>query len=220
LRIRAILDEASVLADRRDLEMPQITPLNARYASALALSNLILSNTSVASRAGPVSTTTFLFDMNEVFESFLFTALRESLARHGGVVDRQVPGALDIAERPRLTFRADIVWRVNGKVRAVVDSNYKSLYATGSMPNADAYQMLAYCIGYGLHRGFLVYARDATTRTREHVIQRHGYVIDVRAVDVELQPAELLAEIDLLADAIAESARGPRVSLQQLEQTA
>jgi hypothetical protein len=66
--------------------------------------------------------------------------------------------------------------------------------------------MLAYCIGYGLDRGFLVYARDTQQRPRSHVIKRHGYVIDVRAVDVEEQPEQVLAQIDEIAAAIVESA--------------
>jgi 5-methylcytosine-specific restriction enzyme subunit McrC len=220
LRIRAILDEASVLTDRRRLPMPAITPLNSRYAAALTLSRLILSSVSIASRPGGVSVTSFVFDMNEVFESFLYTALRESLARHGGAVERQAAGQLDAGSPAGLGFRADIVWRVRGQVRAVVDSKYKSLYASvGSTPTPDAYQMLAYCIGYGLPRGFLVYARDSTARTRTHVIKRHPYVIDVRAVDVEQEPAELLRDIDRLADAVAASATAPSVRPGLIEQT-
>ena len=219
MRIRAILDEASVLIDRRAIALPQTTALNVRYAPALALSHLILTSTSVASRSGAVSTTSFLFDMNEVFESFLWTALRESLAaRYGGVVERQVPGTLD-SEPSGLGFRADIVWRANGLERAVIDSKYKSLYGSGSTPTPDAYQMLAYCIGYGLNRGFLVYAKDSIDHPREHIVKRHGYVIDVRAVDVELEPEALLQQIDHLADAVAASSLPRQEEPRALAQT-
>lgn len=210
LRVRALLDEVSVLPDRRAPELPAITRLNARYESALRLAHLILRHRSFAQESGKLAVTSFLFDMNEIFESFVYIALRESLRSAGGTVERQVPGALDEAERPRLRFLADIVWRRGGQVRAVIDSKYKSLYAGGSMPNADAYQMLAYCIGYGLDRGFLVYARDTQQRPRSHVIKRHGYVIDVRAVDVEEQPEQVLAQIDEIAAAIVESAAAER----------
>ena len=37
-------------------------------------------------------------------------------------------------------------------------------------PNADAYQMLAYCTGFELPQGFLVYARDTQQRSRLHHI--------------------------------------------------
>lgn len=206
LHLRAILDEASVLPERRRVELPPITRLNQRYEAALVLGKLILDGTSLRQERGPVAATSFLFDMNEVFESFVFTALRESLRRSGGIVDRQAAGALDIAEKPGLPFRADIVWRKHGIVRAVVDSKYKSLFAGGSMPNADAYQMLAYCVGFGVRRGFLVYARDSLAEPRVHEVKQHGYKIDVQAVDVEREPEELLRQIDRIAREIASSA--------------
>ena len=125
------------------------------------LGKLILDGTSLRQEHGATASTSFLFDLNEVFESFVFVALRESLRRFGGTVERQVTGALDVGPKPGLSFRADITWRRHGVVRAVIDSKYKSLHAGGTMPNADAYQMLAYCIGFAVRRGFLVYARDS-----------------------------------------------------------
>jgi 5-methylcytosine-specific restriction enzyme subunit McrC len=210
LHLSAALDQVTVLREHRRVALPRITRLNRRYEAALVLGKLILDGTSLRLERGRVVTTSFLFDMNEVFESFVFTALRESLRRFGGTVDRQAPGALDTAERPGLPLRADVVWRKQGVVRAVVDSKYKSLFAGSSMPNADAYQMLAYCIGFGVPRGLLIYARDSLDQPRLHVVKRHGYEIDVQAVDVELSPDELLTQIDDIADNLAARATGPR----------
>lgn len=61
------------------------------------------------------------------------------------------------------------------------------------------------CITLGIRRGFLIYAKDETQRTRSHHIKRHEYEIDVRAVDVEAEPAVLLAQIEEIADAVAAS---------------
>jgi 5-methylcytosine-specific restriction enzyme subunit McrC len=71
------------------------------------------------------------------------------------------------------------------------------------MPNADAYQMLAYCVALGLPRGLLVYAKDSGAETRLHTIRRHDYRIDVRAVDVELPPDRLLAQVRGIAETMA-----------------
>jgi 5-methylcytosine-specific restriction enzyme subunit McrC len=201
--LRAVLDEVTVLRNGRRVDRPPPTRLNQRYGPALILGKLILDGTSLRQERGKIAATNFLFDMNEVFESFVFAALRESLRRFGGVVQRQAPGALDTAEKPGLRLRADIVWRKHGAVRAVVDSKYKSLFAGSTMPNADAYQMLAYCIGFGVRRGFLVYARDSLERPRVHVIKRHGYEIDVQAVDVQQEPRNVLTDIDRVADKVA-----------------
>jgi 5-methylcytosine-specific restriction enzyme subunit McrC len=71
------------------------------------------------------------------------------------------------------------------------------------MPNADAYQMLAYCIALGLRRGYLIYAKESGAGNHRHRVVRHGYEIEVRAVDVELEPEQLLTQVDGLADAVA-----------------
>ena len=71
------------------------------------------------------------------------------------------------------------------------------------MPNADAYKMVAYCITLGIRKGFLICAKDEEERSRRHVVEPHGYEIDVRAVDVEAEPETVLARVDQIADAIA-----------------
>jgi 5-methylcytosine-specific restriction endonuclease McrBC regulatory subunit McrC len=87
--------------------------------------------------------------MNEVFESFVYTALREALSRYGGDIRHHAIDHLDAAEE---AFRVepDITWWSGGRCRAVIDAKYKSLVGAKTMPNADAYQMLAYCITLGI----------------------------------------------------------------------
>ena len=59
--------------------------------------------------------------------------------------------------------------------------------------------MLAYCTGFDLSEGYLVYARDAEERSRLHHVDEGRVRIKVRAVNVELQPDEVLAEVAELA---------------------
>ncbi|WP_307858991.1 5-methylcytosine restriction system specificity protein McrC [Curtobacterium flaccumfaciens] len=51
----------------------------------------------------------------------------------------------------------DLVWVVDGVVRACIDVKYK-VEKHGQYPNADLYQMAAYCRRFGLGDGWLVYA--------------------------------------------------------------
>jgi 5-methylcytosine-specific restriction enzyme subunit McrC len=154
---------------------------------------------SITSEGGRVLATSFVFDMNEVFESFLTTRLTQRFRRHGGWVAAQRSTRLAAT----IAMRTDITWHGAEGIRAVVDAKYKSLVDSASMPNADAYQMLAYCVALGLQRGYLVYAKDAGQGQHSHRIVRHGYEIEVRAVDVELDPELLLARVDGIADEIA-----------------
>ncbi len=90
--------------------------LNERYRPAVELAKLILRATSFELGHGRVHATSFLVDMNDVFETFVVTALREAL----GVSERVfVQGArakrltLDVAGR--VDLKPDISWWEGGK---------------------------------------------------------------------------------------------------------
>jgi 5-methylcytosine-specific restriction enzyme subunit McrC len=208
-RLRAALEQVSVPIVAHRVDLPPITRLNQSYEAALILAKLILDGTSLSQTRGAFAARSFLFDMNEVFESFLYRALKDCMRKSGGVVQRQVNGALDRATKPGLPLRADIVWRKHGVVRAVIDSKYKALSLRGSTPNEDAYQMLAYCIAFGVQRGLLVYARDGLDLPRCHEVRRHGYEIEVRSVSVDSQPDLLLKEVERIAAEVVARAPEP-----------
>lgn len=204
LHVRGLLTDVSPHDRARGVRVPDITRLNARYGPALALAELIVRGCSLSAEAGAVQGTTFVFDMNEVFESFVFAALRDAFRPYGGELKRHEANYLDL-EPSSLRIEPDITWWRSGRCRAVIDAKYKSLVDRATMPNADAYQMLAYCLALDIRQGFLVYAKDEGERTRRHTIRRHGYSIDVRAVDVEAEPAAVLAQVRAIADAVAAS---------------
>lgn len=133
--------------------------------------------------------------------SRLATPMRD----YGGEVRPQFRDHLDEGEK--LEIKPDITWWRSGRCVAVVDAKYKSVSRGGSIPNADAYQMLAYCIAFGIPHGFLVYAKDENERARSYVIRRHGYVVDVRVVDVEGEPDAVLAQVADIEAAIRGRAR-------------
>jgi 5-methylcytosine-specific restriction enzyme subunit McrC len=166
----------------------QPTRLNARYHAALRLAEIVLRATSVEHQAGGLQLNGFLLDMPKLFEDFVTVALREALvARFGGRVDDQDRHYLDQAGR--VVLRPDIVWKVRGSPVAVIDAKYKAEKPAG-YPNADLYQLLAYCTVLGLREGYLVYAKGNEEPAR-HVVRRSGIEIFCHAVDLS-QPADLL----------------------------
>jgi 5-methylcytosine-specific restriction enzyme subunit McrC len=202
MRIRALLEDVEVIGDARRAKAPPSTRLNERYSAALSLAELILGATSLNAERGEVSSASFVFDMNQVFESFLTGALEDALRPYRGWLRAQYRTTL--AKDNALPVKPDITWWRDGRCVAVVDAKYKAI-AEGFMPNADAYQMLAYCIALGIPRGFLVYAKQSGERVADHVVKRHDYVVSVRGVDVELEPPELLEQVAALAADVVES---------------
>lgn len=194
-----------VLRDQRDFVAPQTTRLNKRYEPALVLAELILRHASVTATRGEVASASFVFDLNKVFEDFVSTALKQALRRYGGEVRFQHRDRLDVDTPAALPLEPDITWWSQGRCLAVIDAKHKSI-ANRTMPNADAYQMLAYCTALLRRRGFLVYAKDSGELERRHVIRNSPYTLDVRVLDVESEPDALLAQVDELAADVAASA--------------
>lgn len=203
-RVRVVLDQVEPLRDWRGVKTPPTTRLNVAYEPALRLAELILSSASINASVGDVRdvrSTTFVFDMNKVFEDFVTTAFRAGMRRHGGVVRDQVkPYSLD--EAGSLPLKPDLSWWVGGTCLAVLDAKYKAI-DEGLMYHPDAYQMLAYCTAYGLPRGYLVYARDSGAESRTHTVRHSGQEIVVSALDVEKEPEDLLADVRALSDRVA-----------------
>ena len=203
LKLRGLLDGVSLIERPREVKMPKLTRLNERYGPALRLAELILRASSIDAPKGPLVATAFVFDMNKVFEDFVSIALRESMQRFGGEIRAQWSSWLD--HQDQLGIRPDLTWWSGARCLAVADAKYKAL-SYKAMPNADAYQMLAYCTALGLPRGYLVYANDSGEEPRNHLIRNAECVLMVRTLDVEREPDDLLRQVDFLADEVASGA--------------
>ncbi|BDU07798.1 McrC family protein [Nocardia cyriacigeorgica] len=199
-RIRRMLDEITVV-DAHDAR-PSWTAsrLNSRYHDLLRLTEVILHNCSFDQSNGGLSVSAFMFDMWKVYEDFVTDALSMAMRRFGGVPALQSKRFLD--EGSTIKLIPDLVWCDRNGVEpvAVVDAKYKAERPKG-FPEADLYQMLAYCSVLGLREGHLVYARG-NEPVRTHVIRTCGITIRCHALDLGLLPGELLDSIDSLAQVI------------------
>jgi 5-methylcytosine-specific restriction enzyme subunit McrC len=179
------------------------TRLNARYHAALRIASLVLDATSVEHEAGSVAVNGFLLDMPLLFEQFVTVALREAItARFGGRVEGQVRYHLDQASQ--VPLKPDIVWKVGGVAAAVLDAKYKAEKPAG-YPNADLYQLLAYCTILGLPVGHLIYARGNASPAR-HVVRQSGIEILCHAIDLSQPLEQLIGQVGDLAEIVTSMA--------------
>lgn len=192
-----LLDEVTPLTAGSGMPDIRIDRRNLRYRPALALARLILNEASLEHRQGSVVGMGFLVDTWTVFEDFVGAALSEALERRGGIATTQYSSRLDAAGR--VSIAPDLIWEVGGEVAACIDLKYK-VERRGAYPNADLYQLVAYCTRFGLDRGHLVYAAgDSEPRTVEVV---NGPTIVQHALDLDAPFAELLGQVDSLASRI------------------
>ena len=185
---------------RRGDALPQVhfQRLNERYRGAIGLARLILKNSSLEHRQGDNTASGFLFDTWRIFEDFVSAALQTSLAKRGQRVELQYRSYLD--QGRQILIRPDVVVRSDGSVRAAVDAKYKA-EKNGRFPHADVYQMLAYCLNFGLSEGHLVYAKGEDD-VKSYVIDPPNVTIHCHALNLDQTPEQLLSDVDLLAERI------------------
>ncbi|MFJ4525915.1 McrC family protein [Streptomyces sp. NPDC088810] len=191
---------AGVTAIVRGQPIPDWLPtrLNARYHHALHLARLVMDGISAEHSPGGLRIDGFLFNMNRLFEDFVTAALREALqtAGSGHTVRLQDPHHLD--EAAAIRMKPDLVlYGPDGTPCAVVDAKYKA-EKRGGYPDADLYQMLAYCTALGLREGHLVYAKGNAPHAA-HQVRHAGIVIHQHALDLDQEPAGVLMEVEELA---------------------
>lgn len=185
----------------RGTPLPRWSPsrLNDRYQVALWLAELILGGNAVDQAPGDIRLGGFLVDMAKVYEDFLTAALTEAFRPHGGWCRPQDRHHLDVDDR--VAMRPDLVWYLDAKPAAVIDAKYKAEKPAG-FPDADLYQMLAYCTALELDDGHLVYARGNASEIN-HEVRHAGVTIHAHTVDLDTTPAELLGQVSDLAGRIA-----------------
>lgn len=204
LHQRGRLAEVTVVVRGQPLPEWRPTRLNSRYHTALRLARVVLENASVEHIQGGLRINGFMFDMNKLFEDFVTVALREALRGSGQSSRLQDAHHLDEAAAVRM--RPDFVlYGADGAPAAVVDAKYKT-EKRGGFPETDLYQMLAYCTALGLREGHLVYAKGNESHA-VHRVRHAGIRIHQHALELDQQPAGLLADIAEMARQMAPDLR-------------
>lgn len=194
----------------RGVRLPEVhfTRLNERYRAAIALARLVLDGRSLEFPQRTHRGTAFLLDMDRVFEAYVSGVLKAELERHGGAVRSQHTTHLD--ERDTIAIRPDITWWQHGSCVAVLDAKYKRT-TIDEFPNADAYQMLAYCTRLELKRGWLLYADLDGVERRPTVVRGAGIEIVVRQLPIAGPLAQLREQAASLAADIVATTMAPAV---------
>lgn len=196
LRLRVRLADVTPIGRGQEPPTWRPTRLNVRYQPAVRLAELVLRGASVEHRPGDTTVSGFLLDMAGVFEDFVTVALREALSASSGYSVLQTRHHLD--EDHAIRILPDFVhYTDDGTPQAVADAKYKAEKPAG-FPDADLYQMLAYCTALRLLDGHLVYARGNAPHAA-HRVRHTGITIHQHALDLDQPPATLLADVRALA---------------------
>lgn len=195
-RLQMMLSEVTMLG--LGTPLPRWTPsrLNTRYQPALQLADLILAGNSFEQRVGDLRVSGFVLDMWKIYEDFVCVALKEAMTRFAGRATLQHKMHLDLDGA--VPMKPDFLWTGRDGRHLVADAKYKAEKPAG-FPNADLYQLLAYCTVLGIPDGHLIYAKG-NEAPRVHAVAGSGVSIHCHTLDLSASPEDLLAQVALLAD--------------------
>jgi 5-methylcytosine-specific restriction enzyme subunit McrC len=211
-RVLAMLGAMELVSDqpfsKESLPRFSYTRLNAHYRPAVELATLIIENFAIDLAEGKRTVSGLLFDMNKVFEDFVFGALKLRIQRESGPTDRWLQGArLSLDREGLLNPEPDLSWWRGQRCVFVGDAKYKYT-ANGSL--GDLYQVLAYCIAANVPSGLLIYAEQPRGPVR-HQVAHNGPALKVQAIDVSAPIASIEIRIDELAAEIKNDALGTQL---------
>lgn len=201
---RLLAEVSAVTYDPRALPEITWTRLNERYRPAVTLAKLILRATSFDMLHGHVRASTFLIDMNEVFEDFVVLALRDTLnLRSTEFPQGNAARALTLDRAGALRLKPDISWWDGGRCLFVGDVKYKR---TTIGQHDDIYQLLAYAVAADLPGGLLIYAAGEREPARHDIIHL-GKRLEIIALDLAGPPETVLQQIEHVAQRIRQLRR-------------
>ena len=201
-RLRGLLAAVTPVVPGAPLPAWSPSRLNARYHITLWLAEMILRGNAVDQVSGDIRLGGFLIDMAKVFEDFVTAALSQAFRVHSGWCRPQDRHHLDVSAD--VVMKPDLVWYLGGQPAAVIDAKYKAEKPAG-FPDADLYQMLAYCTALGLGDGHLVYARG-NEKEVIHEIRNVGVRVHAHTLELAAEPTALLGQVFGLAGQIAATA--------------
>lgn len=187
-----------------DVSLSLITRLNQRFEPLLNLAIMFLSNEALQITTGDRNTYAFVFDMNKLFESFIYSFInryRNQILPESLIDCQLLPQArgkthhLAVRESTHskvFPLFPDIAFQDNGGFPMLVDTKYKGLDATsrrmGISPD-DFYQMFAYAHRYNSPRVLLLYPQTADMieplQARFH-LEGTDSVVEASTVDLRI----------------------------------
>ena len=197
--VRAVLPTAT------QIEAIHYSRLNEHYRPAVRLARLIIDNLTIGDERGGSTASSFLLDMNVVFEQFVTRRLRHHLRGRLAVLDQVTT---HLGEHDRIPIRPDLLFHRRDRTAYVGDVKYK-LASKGLGRTSDYYQLLAYCTSLGLDEGVLIYAQTDGQPPENTVVVRHASTrLIAYRLDLSGDRSKIEASVQRLATWLDQQATG------------
>ena len=126
------------------------------FEKPLKLAKMFVENSSVDLSLNKVKNIALLWDMNKLFEEFVFEIMRR-YNKNGWKVEAQKGKRLLEQDNSKKRNTYVDIYAYKGNKRIILDTKYKKFEGIDSFSNSDAFQVIAYCYLHESRKAILVY---------------------------------------------------------------
>lgn len=147
--------------DRFKAEKIKLSRNQELFRKPFTLAKMFVERTSVDLSKNKFENITLIWDMNKLFEEFIFEIMKKSQNEWGWEFVAQKGKRLLCGDtnKKRNTF-VDIYCKRNSDSYSIIlDTKYKKLQSSDDFSNADVFQVSSYCLLYGAKHAILLYPR-------------------------------------------------------------
>ena len=171
---------------------------------------MFLEHSSIDMSQNKIQNIALLWDMNQLFEEFVFEVIaRKSIIKNINVTYQKGRKLLRNGTlKQRNTFVDIFIERGKEKEKIVVDTKYKLLEDLNSVSNADVFQVSTYCLLHDANKAVLIYPQWNEKINISHCFLNTSdsakqYAINFKTINLQKDLREYLYEVEAeLFDAI------------------
>lgn len=159
------------------------------FKKPLELAQMFLQNSTISLHNHTFSNLAILFDMNKLFEEFVYMALKRTYPQWNikAQNSKQIITSINNIPNTDYTIRPDII--VNGNT--IIDTKYKIIDLPNHKPSeADIYQMLTYSKFYGIKNIILCYPKYHQNYNRATALEDKNCSITLLTLDLHQKLTE------------------------------
>ncbi|MCB9370420.1 hypothetical protein H6501_02385 [Candidatus Woesearchaeota archaeon] len=174
-----------------DVEKVKFTRLNKQYENIFNLAKLLLFENSIDLNSKDTKTYSLMFDMNKLFEEFIFEFIRRNFQFRFENIQSEKPQKYLFIDSPKFILKPDITINCNkDNCELIIDTKYKKVNDIKSdkygVSREDVYQMFVYSKVYNCKNIILLYPKYE--KEIENVVfeSEFNFKLHIKTVDLHI----------------------------------
>lgn len=152
-------DVKLVRFDRFKAEKIKLSRNQELFKKPFNLAKMFVEKTSVDLSKNKFENITLIWDMNKLFEEFIFEIMKKNESEFGWTFTAQKGKRLLAGDDNKKRNTYVDIFAEKGKDKIILDTKYKIFTGTDDFSNADVFQVSTYCLLHNADKAVLIYPR-------------------------------------------------------------